>query len=64
MHPEAEHHVGVVVGLEPELPLSADGVVRHVWHGRFGDMLIEVIEGQVFVNGDAVKSMPVKKPAE
>lgn len=64
MHPEAEHHVGGAVGLEPELPLTADGVVRYVWHGRFGDMLIEVIDDQVFVNGDAVKSMPVEKSVE
>lgn len=64
MHPEAEHHVGAVGGLEPELPLAADGVVRYVWHGRFGDVLIEVIDGRVFVNGDAVTSMPVKKPGE
>jgi hypothetical protein len=61
--PEAEHHVGDVVGLEPELPLSVDGVVRYVWHSRFGDMLIEAIDGQVFVNGDVVNAIPTKIPA-
>ena len=51
---EIEHHVGHADTLEPELPLAAEGVVRYVWHGRFGDVLIEVLDGQVLVNGDAV----------
>lgn len=36
------------------LPLGADGVARWVWESRFGAMLIEVIDGAVFVNGDRV----------
>lgn len=40
---------------QPELPLFADGVQRYVWEGRFGAMLIEVIDGRVFVNGGAVE---------
>jgi hypothetical protein len=37
------------------LPLAAEGVLRYVWHSRYGDMLIEVIDGQVFVNGSRVQ---------
>lgn len=36
------------------LPLSSDGVQRWVWHSRYGDMLIEVVGEQVFVNGRLV----------
>lgn len=39
---------------QAELPLATDGVLRYVWEGRFGSMLLEVREGQVFVNGDVV----------
>jgi hypothetical protein len=37
-----------------ELALAAEGVLRVVWDGRFGTMLIEVVDGQVFVNGQQV----------
>jgi hypothetical protein len=40
--------------LEPSLPLGSDGVLRWVWHSRFGEMLIEVAGEQVFVNGQPV----------
>lgn len=40
---------------QPSLPLGSDGVLRYVWHGRFGAMLIEVIGGEVFVNGQRVE---------
>lgn len=40
--------------VEPSLPLGSDGVQRWVWHNRFGEMLIEVVHEQVFVNGKAV----------
>lgn len=33
-----------------DLPLGTDGVLRYVWEGRFGPVLIEVRNGQVFVN--------------
>ena len=33
---------------------QAEGVLRYVWHGRFGDMLIEVKDGVVLVNGEVV----------
>lgn len=37
------------------LPLAAEGVARHVWHGRFGPILVEVAGGEVFVNGQRVE---------
>lgn len=36
------------------LPLASTGVLRHVWDSRFGPILIEVVDDQVFVNGDRV----------
>ena len=44
-----------------DLPLAADGVLRHVWESRFGTMLIEVRDGQIFVNGSLVE--PADGPA-
>lgn len=38
-----------------DLPLAAEGVLRHVWEGRFGSMLIEVADGEVYVNGSRVE---------
>lgn len=39
---------------EPALPLCTQGVQRWVWGSRFGEMLIEVKDGAVFVNGSRV----------
>ena len=39
---------------EPELPLEAEGVQRYVWESAFGDILIEIIDGRIYVNGDPV----------
>ncbi len=36
------------------LPLATEGVLRTVWHSRFGSMLIEVIGADIFVNGQRV----------
>lgn len=44
-----------------EIQLAAAGVLRYVWHGRFGPMLIEVSEGRVYVNGSVVE--PVESGA-
>jgi hypothetical protein len=41
-------------GAEPELELATDGVQRWVWESRFGTMLIEVRDGEVFVNRERV----------
>ena len=37
------------------LLLASEGVQRWVWEGKFGPMLIEVVDGQVFVNGELVE---------
>jgi hypothetical protein len=49
-----EIHLGLTDTLEPELPLSAEGVLRYVWHSRYGDILIEVRDRKTFVNGRRV----------
>jgi hypothetical protein len=43
------------VSLQVELQLAAEGVLRYVWEGRFGTMLIEVREGRVYVNDSLVE---------
>jgi hypothetical protein len=37
------------------LPLATEGVQRYVWEGRFGAMLIEVVDGVAYVNGERVE---------
>jgi hypothetical protein len=37
------------------LPLATQGVNRWVWESRYGTMLIEVVEGRIFVNGKWVQ---------
>jgi hypothetical protein len=39
---------------QQNLPLATVGVQRYVWESRFGAMLIEVLDGVVYVNGDRV----------
>ena len=56
--PTPEVHVGLVNRDEPELPLSADEVVRYVWHSKFGDVLVEVRDGHAYVNGEMVNPAP------
>lgn len=51
----AEIHVGRTDPAEPGLPLESDGIVRYVWHGKYGDMLVEVRDGSAFVNGQRVE---------
>jgi hypothetical protein len=58
----SEVHVGAVNADEPELALQTSDVLRYVWHGKFGDMLVEVRAGEVFVNG-AVVAPAVIEPA-
>jgi hypothetical protein len=45
---------------QSELPLAADGVLRYVWEGRFGSMLIEIRGGRTYVNGQLVE--PAEAP--
>lgn len=41
--------------LQADLPLAAEGVLRYLWEGKFGPMLIEVRDGKTFVNGHVVE---------
>jgi hypothetical protein len=41
------------------LPLATPGVQRYVWESRFGQILIEVTDGQAFVNGQPVEPLTV-----
>ena len=48
---------------QQDLPLDTAGVLRVVWQHRFGAMLIEVVGGQVFVNGQVVEpALPEPAP--
>jgi hypothetical protein len=40
---------------QAELPLAAEDTLRYVWENRFGDMLIEVVDGVAYVNGDRIE---------
>lgn len=49
-----------------DLELATEGVLRYVWSSEWGDMLIEVIDGQVYVNNrrvDAAPAAPARQPA-
>lgn len=38
-----------------ELPKATAGVLRYVWESRYGEILIEVVGDEVFVNGSRVE---------
>jgi hypothetical protein len=38
-----------------DLPLATAGVLRYVWESRCGEILIEVVGGDIFVNGSRVE---------
>jgi hypothetical protein len=40
---------------QSDLPLATEGVLRYVWEGKFGSMLIEVRDGRTYVNGQLVE---------
>ena len=40
---------------QTRLPLASAGILRWVWEGKFGAILIEVVGDQVFVNGQLVE---------
>ena len=42
-------------GTQPRLDLDPEGVRRIVWQGRYGAILIEVLDDQVLVNGERVE---------
>lgn len=60
-------HQEVLSRLDPspqtELQLAAEGVLRYVWEGKFGSMLIEVREGQAYVNGQVVEPAEIATEA-
>jgi hypothetical protein len=37
------------------LPLASEGVQRYAWESGFGSMLIEVLDGVAYVNGQRVE---------
>lgn len=41
---------------QADLDLATEGVLRYVWSSAWGDMLIEVVAGTVYVNGEPVES--------
>ena len=45
------------------LPLATEGVQRYVWESRYGAMLIEVIDGIAYVNGEEVEPLPGSEKA-
>ena len=47
---------------QADLPLAAEGVLRYVWESKFGPMLIEVKDGQSYVNGQAVEPLQASAP--
>ena len=48
---------------QADLPLATADVQRWVWESRYGAMLIEVVHGQIFVNGQAVVPHVQEPPA-
>lgn len=42
---------------QTDLPLASEGVLRYVWEGKFGSMLIEVKDGRSYVNGQPVEPL-------
>lgn len=45
------------VAAQADLQLATDGVLRYVWESKFGPMLIEVVDGRVFVNSGLVEPL-------
>ncbi|MBV8036546.1 hypothetical protein [Roseateles sp.] len=44
--------------VQADLELATEGVLRYVWSSEWGDMLIEVIDGVAYVNGQRVEAAP------
>ncbi len=47
---------------QADLDLATEGVLRYVWSSQWGDMLIEVIDGVSYVNGERVHAPVAPKP--
>lgn len=39
----------------PALQVAEPSVQRHLWHSRYGTIMIEVRDGTVYVDGDPVR---------
>ncbi|MBK6470363.1 MAG: hypothetical protein IPF94_06410 [Betaproteobacteria bacterium] len=50
-----EIHPHAVDDAQALLPLATEGVLRYVWAGKFGLIVIEVIDDKTFVNGVLVE---------
>lgn len=57
----------ILLGSDPspqsDLDLATEGVLRYVWRSAFGDMLIEVVDGVSYVNGERVDAAPAPRKA-
>jgi len=52
-----EVRLGTTESSQVALELASDGVLRYVWEGKFGPMLIEARSGVAYVNGERVTSV-------
>lgn len=55
---------GATEDAQAALPLAASGVQRLVWDGRYGQILIEIVGGEVRVNGDVVEPIAAVPDAQ
>ena len=55
LSPTIDVAVGRVDDAQAPLPLASDGVLRWVWQSKFGDILIEVVGNDIFVDGKPVQ---------
>ena len=53
LHPEVLRRMDETP--QADLPLATEGVLRYVWESRYGEMLIEVVDGIAYVNGDRIE---------
>lgn len=53
LHPEVLRRLDETP--QADLPLATEGVLRYVWESRYGEMLIEVVDGIAYVNGDRIE---------
>jgi hypothetical protein len=51
-------------GPQTDLPLASAGVSRYLWQARYGEILIEVVHGEVRVNGTAVLPVAQRQPGD
>ena len=51
-----EVRVGAVDSDQVPLELASEGILRYLWEGKFGPMLIEARDGVAYVNGQRVTS--------